>query len=156
LPADVLKVGLVWAGRAIPRPTRTVPLQMLSALAQLDGVAFVSLQMGPAADEYRKSISPFRLLDWTDELHDFADTAALIDNLDLVLTIDTAVAHLAGAMGKPVWLLLEFAADWRWMLDASSTPWYPTMRLFRQPTRGDWESPLRDVQGQLRELQCRK
>ncbi|HEX5242879.1 MAG TPA: glycosyltransferase family 9 protein, partial [Tepidisphaeraceae bacterium] len=91
-------------------------------------------------------------VDWTQELHDFADTAALIANLDLVIACDTAVAHLAGAMARPVWTLLPFAPDWRWMLDRSDSPWYPTMRLFRQPRPGDWGSVLENVAIELETL----
>jgi ADP-heptose:LPS heptosyltransferase len=82
-------------------------------------------------------------------LHDFADTAALIENLDLLITVDTAVAHLAGALDKPVWMLLKFRPDWRWLLDRSDSPWYPTMRLFRQPNRNDWDTPIRMISRQL-------
>jgi ADP-heptose:LPS heptosyltransferase len=84
-----------------------------------------------------------------DELADFDDTAAVIDSLDLVVTIDTAVAHLAGAMGKPTWILLPHAPEWRWMLDREDTPWYPTARLFRQKRRGDWESVIERVRASL-------
>jgi ADP-heptose:LPS heptosyltransferase len=82
------------------------------------------------------------ITDWTDELNDMADTAALIDNLDLVITADTSVGHLAGAMGKPVWVLLPFVADFRWLLDRTDSPWYPTMRLFRQTEMNDWKAPI--------------
>ena len=78
-------------------------------------------------------------------LHDFSDTAALIENLDLVISIDTSVAHLAGALGKPVWTLLPFVPDWRWLLNRDDSPWYPTMKLFRQPSLGDWESVIIDL-----------
>jgi ADP-heptose:LPS heptosyltransferase len=84
-----------------------------------------------------------------DELADFNDTAAVIDSLDLVVTIDTAVAHLAGAMGKPTWILLPHAPEWRWMLDREDTPWYPTARLFRQKRLGDWESVIERVRASL-------
>jgi ADP-heptose:LPS heptosyltransferase len=84
-----------------------------------------------------------RLVDWTDELNDMADTAALIENLDVVITADTVVAHLAGAMGKRVWILLPKVPDWRWLLERTDSPWYPTARLFRQQTRGDWADPVR-------------
>jgi ADP-heptose:LPS heptosyltransferase len=90
------------------------------------------------------------LTDWTAELHDFADTAALIDNLDLIITIDSAVAHLAGAMAKPVWVLLPWRSDWRWLSDRDDSPWYPTMRLFRQPKPGDWDAPMQQVAKALR------
>ena len=80
-----------------------------------------------------------------DRQADLADTAAMISLLDLVITIDTSVAHLAGAMGKPTWVLLPFSTDWRWMVGRDQTPWYPTARLFRQPTPGDWDTPLREA-----------
>ena len=87
----------------------------------------------------------FPIADWTAELTDFADTAALIANLDLVISCDTAVAHLAGAMGKPVWLLLPLVPDWRWLLDREDSPWYPGMRLFRQVKPGDWQTPIQNI-----------
>ena len=85
------------------------------------------------------------VVDWTDDLTDMAQTAALIANLDLVITVDTAVAHLAGAMGKPIWVLLKKQADWRWMAARGDSPWYPTMRLFRQSTTGDWRTPIGQI-----------
>ena len=97
---------------------------------------FVSLQLGPPARQI--ATAPFPLIDVADRLTDFADTAALIEALDLVITVDTAVAHLAGALGKPVWLLNRFDACWRWPGTRDDSPWYPTMRLFRQTAPGDW------------------
>ena len=85
------------------------------------------------------------LIDFTSELNDFADTAGLINALDLVITVDTAVAHLAGALGKPVWVLLPMCADWRWLTERSDSPWYPTMRLFRQTRWGDWDQVVQKV-----------
>jgi ADP-heptose:LPS heptosyltransferase len=90
-----------------------------------------------------------RLADYTDELEDFADTAALIMNLDLVISVDTSVAHLAGALGRPVWTLLHADPDWRWLLQREDSPWYPTMRLFRQPVLGDWDPVIRRVAAEL-------
>src|SRR5262249_10828200 len=104
-------------------------------------------------EQARTSAPVTDLPDWTDELNDFAETAALIENLDLVISIDSAVAHLAGAMGKPVWTLLPFATDWRWMLDRSDSPWYPTMRLIRQNEPGNWSKVIDEVAGALREFQ---
>ena len=89
------------------------------------------------------------LIDHSEELQDFADTAALISLLDLVVTIDTSVAHLAGALGKPVWIMLQYSADWRWLLDRDDSPWYPTARLFRQRRRGDWHGVVADVASAL-------
>jgi ADP-heptose:LPS heptosyltransferase len=96
-----------------------------------------------------------KVIDWTAELHDFADTAALVQNLDLVITVDSAVAHLAGALGIRTWVLIQFVPDWRWLLERTDSPWYPSMKLYRQRERGDWSSPierLRDDLGQLSSL----
>lgn len=144
-----LKVGLSWAGR----PThpgdrnRSIPLPLLARLAQAPGVRFYSLQKwrpsGPQPP------APFDLIDWTADMTDFADSAALIANLDLVISVDTAVAHLAGAIAKPIWLLLPFVPDWRWMLHRTDSPWYPTMRLFRQPALDDWNMPIENAARQL-------
>ncbi len=111
-----------------------------------------SLQKGEAAKQAAHPPGGLELIDWTGELNDFADTAALIANLDLVISSDTAVAHLAGAMGKPVWVLLPVAPDWRWMLHRSDSPWYPTMRLFRQEKPGTWEPVVRRIAETLAEL----
>lgn len=139
------KVGLAWAGRLIPNPRRSIPASALAPLTALPGIYFITLQKGAAA-------APPHVIDWTADLQDFADTAALIANLDLVITIDTAISHLAGALAKPVWVLLPFAADWRWHLDRSDSPWYPTMRLFRQPAIGDWQTPVARVMQALRDF----
>jgi Flp pilus assembly protein TadD len=143
--SDILRIGLAWAGRSDNRNdrNRSIDLQKLSPLAAVKGVQFHSLQPSRAADP------PMALSDWSDLLKDFAQTAGLIANLDLIVTVDTAVAHLAGAMGKIVWLLLPFPPDWRWMLDRSDSPWYPTMRLFRQEMPGDWDKVIRRVAEQL-------
>src|SRR4029077_11736213 len=118
---------------------RSMKLATLAPLVDLPGVTFFSLQKDHSAE------SGMKLIDWTGELHDFSDTAALIQNLDLVISVDTAVAHLAGAMGKTVWVLLPFVPDWRWMLDRADSPWYPTMRLYRQSRTGDWTGPVEQV-----------
>jgi tetratricopeptide (TPR) repeat protein len=149
----VVKVGLVWAGSPT-RPNdrnRSMKLARLAPLGHAPGVCFFSLQKGDAAAQAKTPPPGMELIDWTEELNDFADTAALIANLDLVIAVDTAVAHLAGAMGKPVWLLVPFPPDWRWLLDRADSPWYPTMRLFRQETPGDWDSVIRRVAAELSE-----
>jgi hypothetical protein len=137
------RAGLVWAGRRQPDPRRSIPLQALAPLAALDGIAWYSLQ----CDEHRGEIgeSPLPLLDLIDSIANFEDTAALICNLDLVVTIDTAVAHLAGALGKPTFLLLPFMPDWRWMMNRDDSPWYPTMRIFRQKEPGRWDGAVREL-----------
>ncbi len=157
-----LRVGLVWAGE--PRATdrirgavdrrRSISLGHFARLAGVGGIAFVSLQKGEAAAQTRSPPPGLRLHDWTGELEDFADTAALIAALDLVISVDTAVVHLAGALGKPVWLLNRFDTDWRWLLDREDSPWYPTLRLFRQHRPGDWAGVLERVAAALRRPAC--
>jgi tetratricopeptide (TPR) repeat protein len=139
------KIGLSWGGRPLPDPGRSMPLSTLAPLAAAPDAWFCSLQKGDAAREADSPRSGLGLANWADALHDFADTAALIANLDVVVTIDSAVAHLAGALGKPVMLMLPFSADWRWMLDRSDSPWYPTMRLFRQDRPGDWSTCIGQI-----------
>jgi hypothetical protein len=148
-----LKVGLVWAGNAKPDPARTAGLAAFAPLAGIPGVTFVSLQMGPGSEEANNPGAPLRVIDFTSQIDDLADTAALIAHLDLVLTIDSAVAHLAGALGKPVWVLLPFCPDWRWMRDRDDSPWYPTARLFRQSAPGDWRDPVARAAAALARLQ---
>ncbi len=123
---------------------------MLAPLGAIPNTWFCSLQKGPAAAETVAPPEGLQITDWTAELQDFADTAALIANLDLVISSDTAVAHLAGAMGKPTWLLLPSVPDWRWLLDRHDSPWYPSMRLFRQSKPGDWQSPVKAIAKALR------
>jgi tetratricopeptide (TPR) repeat protein len=149
LPGNSVKVGLVWSGRRTPNPRRSIPLTELTPLTQVPGISLVSLQVGEVAKDPATIPGFENVLDFTGEIHDFSDTAALIENLDLVISIDTAVAHLAGAMGKPVWVLLQFVPDWRWMLDRADSPWYPSMRLFRQPSFGDWRTPIMQVAQEL-------
>jgi len=103
---------------------------------------FFSLQLGDAANDPARAGIKNKLADLSPLMDDFASTAALIEQLDLVITVDTAVAHLAGALGKPTWLLLSAAPDWRWMLGRDDSPWYPSIRLFRQSKLGDWSEPL--------------
>jgi len=144
-------VGLVWAGN--PSHTndrnRSLRIASLTPLAEVPGVRFFSLQKGDAATEAGTPPAGMELIDMAGQLNDFADTAAIIANLDLVITADTAVAHLAGAIGRPVWVLLPFVPDWRWMLEREDSQWYPTMRLFRQPAIADWDSVIRRAAAEL-------
>ena len=143
LPIERLKVGLVWRGSSAFEndAERSLPgLATLLPLAATAGVCFVSLQKGAGEAEARQPPDGFRLLEYADLLTDFAATAALVANLDLVIAVDTAVAHLAGALGKPCWVLLPwYQTDWRWLATRDDTPWYPgALTLFRQPARGEW------------------
>jgi hypothetical protein len=149
-----LKIGLVWAGRPefFNDRNRSIPLVRFAPLARIPGVWFCSLQKGKAGEQIGALPKDWKLTDWTGELRDFADTAALIDGLDLIISVDTAMAHLAGAMGKRVWVLLPYAPDWRWLLGRSDTPWYPTMRLFRQLEAGNWDAPFEEMKEALRTL----
>lgn len=145
---DNMKVGLVWAGNPKNRQglKRSCHLTALAKiLSSLDNITYFSLQLGKTAAQINEVTGYLTILDYTDQIEDFADTAALIANLDLIISVDTAVAHLAGAIGKPVWLLLPYANEWRWLSDRQDTPWYPTMKLFRQPTPGDWQTPLQQI-----------
>ena len=144
------KIGLAWAGNPMHTNdhNRSIPLAAFAPLAELRDTAFVSLQKD---DPLKQSPPPgLELIDHTSELSDYADTAALIANLDLVITVDTSVAHLAGAMNKPVWTLLPFHPDLRWLLNRPDSPWYPSMRLFRQSRPADWQTPIRTITDGLR------
>jgi Flp pilus assembly protein TadD len=152
-PLPGLRVGLVWAGNpdlgaALDR-RRSIPLGHFAPLAGLKGLSLVSLQKGEAARQAALPPKGLVLHDWTQELADFADTAALVAALDLVVGVDTAVVHLAGALGKPVWVLSRFDADWRWLLDREDSPWYPSLRLFRQKRPGDWAEIIDKVAAAL-------
>ncbi|HEX6979195.1 MAG TPA: ADP-heptose--LPS heptosyltransferase [Alphaproteobacteria bacterium] len=149
-----LKVGLAWAAGDWD-PRRSIPLTAFAPLASIPGITFVNLQRGPAVAAMAKARPAVPFADgpasWSDDIE---DTAAIILTLDLVITVDTMVAHLAGALGRPVWTLLHFAADWRWMIDRRDSPWYPTMRLFRQPAPGAWVPVIAAVADQLRAQQA--
>lgn len=151
LPKDCLRVGLVWAGSAAnPNDrNRSITLRELAPLLNVRDCRFYSLQTGSAAAQARDAAGEFESLVVTHGSDDFADTAAVIANLDLIISVDTAAAHLAGAMAAPVWTLLPFAPDWRWLLDRHDSPWYPTMRLFRQSRRGDWQGVVRAIAREL-------
>ena len=142
------RIGLVWSGNIKPDPNRSIPLATLCTQLSAD-LQFISLQKELRPNDQEALAQNPQLQFFGDQLHDFSDTAALIELMDLVISIDTSVAHLAGAMGKPVWLLLPFNADWRWLLERDDSPWYPTMRLFRQPAFGDWDSVLAQVRVEL-------
>ena len=152
LARRALTVGLVWAGQPQNRTDRwrSIALSALAPLAAVPGVSFWSLQGGDAARQVETA--PFAVVDAGAAERDFADVAALMASLDLVVSVDTAGAHLAGALGRPVWTLLPAAPDWRWLTAREDTPWYPTMRLFRQQAPGDWAGVIARVARALAEL----
>jgi tetratricopeptide (TPR) repeat protein len=140
MAVEDLRVGLAWAGGKILEADRrrSIPLEILLPIADVPGVRLFSLQKdAPNKSKY--------LVDFMDEVSDFSDTASLVANLDLVISVDTAVAHLAASMGKPCWLLNRFDSCWRWLRDRCDSPWYPTLRLYNQPRAGDWGSVIEQV-----------
>ncbi|CAD6531123.1 tetratricopeptide repeat protein [Paraburkholderia metrosideri] len=145
---ELPRVGMVWAGghsALTENTTRSLMPTQIAPLLALHCVRWISLQKTEDDTRRADANTGTRLIDWMDDVTDFADTAALIDNLDLVIAVDTAVAHLAAAMGKPVWLLNRFAGCWRWLRDRDDSPWYPSVRIFTQPQRGDWNDVLSRV-----------
>lgn len=150
-PEKGLRVGLVWAGN--PNHTndanRSIPLKALAPLWQVEGVHFYSLQMGAGTAQLAEAAGP--LIDLTPGIEDFADTAARLMKLDLLIAVDTSVVHMAGALGRPIWMMIPYVPDWRWFLDRSDSPWYPSMRLFRQTEIGDWASVVEPIRAALTE-----
>jgi tetratricopeptide (TPR) repeat protein len=146
------KVGICWQGS--PANTndrrRSVPLTQFAPLAEVERVHLISLQKGPAADQFNTLAERFRVTELGSEWATFMDTAAILISLDLVVTVDTALAHLAGALGVPVWVGLPFIPDWRWLLGREDSPWYPTVRLFRQAEPGDWAGVFVKISDALR------
>ena len=146
LKRKTFKVGLCWQGKSYPDPLRSCPADALTPLAGIAGVEYFSLQ----ADQ--TIVRPdLAIHDLSMALLDFSDTAAVISRLDLVITIDTSVAHLAGALGKPAWVMLPKAPDWRWGISGDTTVWYPGMRLFRMEKKSNWHEMIRRVAGTLQE-----
>ena len=158
IPQNGKRVGIVWSGNprtdqplaAFVDRRRSLPLRQFAPFAAVPGIRWISLQKGPPASQLESAPRGLQILDLMDEVDDFADTAALLAHLDLVITVDTSVAHLAGALGKPVWMLSRYDACWRWLRDRSDSPWYPTMRIYRQPRLGDWDAVIDRVAADLR------
>ncbi|HXI21759.1 MAG TPA: tetratricopeptide repeat protein [Gemmatimonadales bacterium] len=151
-PGEGLRVGVVWGGSPRPNPRRSMPLAILAPLFGLPGVTWYSLQVGEPGAQLLQVPQAAGVRNLAPLIRDFADTAALVGQLDLVLTVDTSVAHLAGGLGARVWVMLTFAPDWRWSSDADKSPWYPTARLFRQPRPGDWPGVVAQVRRALSSL----
>ncbi len=148
------KVGIVWAGSPSHANdcNRSITLDEFAPLFEIPGITLYSLQKDLPASQVQTSILGNRLVDLSKKLIDFDETAAVLQHLDLVICVDTAIAHLAGALGSNVWTLLPFRPDWRWLLERSDTPWYPTMRLFRQPSLGNWRDVMQQVKSSLEKL----
>ncbi|MDP2700248.1 tetratricopeptide repeat-containing glycosyltransferase family protein [Thalassospira sp.] len=147
----VLKVGIVWAGKLNPRD-RSCPLERFLPLMTDGRAAFYSFQVDDRrADILRIGADAF-VTDFGDHIHDFGDSAALMREMDLIITIDSAPAHLAGALGLPVWMLQLYTTDWRWMVGRTDSPWYPSMRLYRQEQPGDWDAPFARLQNDFTTL----
>jgi hypothetical protein len=156
-PRHVLRVGIAWQGN--PRHDwdrfRSIPLHLLTPLTRIPHVQLVSLQRGPGTEqipEFQRLTHHALLLPFDPapvSPVDFADAAAIIDSLDLVITVDSAPAHLAGALGKPAWVALSLAADWRWLTHRDDSPWYPSLRLFRQQSHGSWKTVIDHIAAEL-------
>lgn len=147
------RIGLAWSGSAVHKNdrNRSIPLSAFADLVSRGNVQFISLQKEVRGTDKAELAAHSEILTF-DALTDFADTAALVATLDLIITVDTSVAHVAGAMGKAVWILLPFNADWRWLIDRENSPWYPTARLFRQSAFGNWGDVLRRVGFEIAQL----
>lgn len=152
-PRTGLRVGLAWAGNPEHDDDRrrSIDPRRLAPLFSVEGVQFISLQVDPTESRFGVVSMP-QLADFTSEIRDFTDSAALMEELDLIISVDTATIHLAGLLSRPVWVLLPDLPDWRWRLSDEQTPWYPTMRLFRQERAGDWDGVLLSAAAALRAL----
>jgi tetratricopeptide (TPR) repeat protein len=159
-----LRVGIAWQGNPLLEKHiwargRSIPLSVFEPLTRSLGISLVSLQKGPGVDQLREASFADRIVDLSDDLDRggdaFVDTAAVIAGLDLVVSSDTSIAHLAGALGRPVWTALALSPEWRWLLERRDNPWYPTMRLFRQSRSGDWSDVVSEIASALRELTTR-
>ncbi|HYV34971.1 MAG TPA: tetratricopeptide repeat protein, partial [Gemmataceae bacterium] len=157
-PLRGLKIGIGWQGNPGYRADRqrSIPLAKFACLARMEGVQLISLQKGTGSDQLQAVASQFPIVDWSSSLDEaagaFMDTAAIMKNLDLIITSDTVIAHLAGALGLPVWVALTAFPDWRWLLEREDCPWYPTMRLFRQRRFGDWDEVFDRMAQELSEM----
>jgi hypothetical protein len=151
VPRGYRRIGIAWAGRPTHHNdrNRSTTLATFAPLTALPGIAFVSLQKGPAQAQIGSYWGRAPLVNLGPELRDFGDTTAVLDCLERVIAVDTSVAHLAGAMGKEAWVMLPYAPDWRWLLDRADSPWYPAHRLFRQGPDRSWD-PV--IDGIAREL----
>src|SRR5262249_31245745 len=153
LDGQGLKVGLAWAGSSLHRSDaqRSIAIETLAPFFKIDGVRWFSLQVGDRASDLAR-LPEGLVTDLAPHLSDFAETAAALANLDLLISVDTAVVHVAGALARPAWVMLRARPDWRWLLEREDTPWYPSLRLFRQRQRGDWDEVVARVRSALQDL----
>lgn len=151
LPGDGFKVGIVWAGgpKNPNERNRSCRLRQFESIANISGVRLIGMQKGKAAEQVKDLPTGMEVINYGPELEDFTDTMALIENLDLIIAVDTSVAHLAGAMGKPIWLVLTFAHHWPWLLNRTDSPWYPSMRIYRQKDKGCWSPVFEEIKKNL-------
>lgn len=151
LPPGTRRIALAWAGRPTHNNdrNRSIPLSRLHSLAQRPNTAFLSLQKGPNAAECVAWPGPAPLLNLDAEIASFEDSAAILSAVDLLISVDTSMVHLAGALGRPAWAMLPYAPDWRWLIGRTDTPWYPSVRLFRQTAPRDWDSVIRPIAASL-------
>jgi hypothetical protein len=155
--SDGFRIGICWQGAKGGEVDigRSFPVRLFEGIAGIPGVRLISLQKNAGMEQLRDLPAGMKVETFGDDLDPgpdaFVDTAAIMEVLDLVITSDTAVAHLAGALGRPVWVALSHVPDWRWLLDRSDSPWYPKMRLFRQKERGDWQSVFAEMETGLRQ-----
>lgn len=149
---DKLKIGFKWMGNTVYDMTRVINIESFYKLFELPNTQFYSLQKGEGIQEFAKIPKEYNVIDLSEEFNDFGDTAAAVENLDLVICNDTSVAHLAAAMGKPTWILLPFVQNWRWHTDISYSPWYKSVKLFKQSEPNNWEDVFEQVYAELNKL----
>jgi hypothetical protein len=152
VPHGFRRIGVIWAGRPTHNNdrNRSAKLSDFAPLGSVPGVALLALQKGPTTEQSGGWYGRAPLINLGAEIQDYDDTMAILQNIELLVTVDTSVAHLAGAMGRPVWIMIARAPDWRWLLDREDTPWYPTVRLFRQTTVRQWKDVAQRIAQQLR------
>jgi tetratricopeptide (TPR) repeat protein len=151
VPRGFRRIGVIWAGRPTHNNdrNRSVQLADFAPITQVPGIALLALQKGPRTGQAGAYYGRAPLINIGAEIADYDDTMAILENLDLLVTVDTSAAHLAGAMGRPVWIMLPHAPDWRWLLDRADTPWYPSARLFRQQSTRTWDDVMRTIATEL-------
>ena len=155
---DRFRIGIAWAGRKVHQydARRSLNFSQILPLLEDERITWVSLQKWAPEDQRPSIPENIDWLDWTEELTDFADSAALVQNLDLVISIDSAMVHLAGALDKPVWMLNRFDTEWRWLQHREDSPWYAKLRIFNQPAFGDWASVLLKAKDELSRLEIKQ